>query len=340
MQRVAEIVSEGFTGEKQVFVEDHWARLYEALKRGAILQGKVMGIEKHEGEEALTLFFGPIKGIVPEAEVGANRTRNLAGMVGLTIAFKVLRGDRQAGVVYLSRKEALGEMATATWKELSEAGAELIALRKKLKSNIKRQKALQGRLQEAEKAAAEGSDAEAADEVKGLSETRDRLFAEARELRAAIDKAAPVRTCTVHWVGQAGAIVDIGGVTAYLPAHELGYARVADARDVLKAGAAFDVKVIDLDPETGRVRVSLKSTLPDPWETSVKSLQVGGLYLGKVIGPSPQGKGMLVELREGLRAWVPRLPQDPPEGSAVKIRILSINPSRRTIKGYVTGLPR
>jgi len=324
--RSMSILAEGFTGEKKAFIADPWAEIYGALKNGLILQGRVMGVERSNGEDALVLWFGDVKGVIPESEVGDSRAQRLSAMVGTRVAFKVVKGDREAGVVYLSRKDALEELAGVTWRELTTQHGEFVELRKRLADNVKAQREAR---------------------VSGDVERLGALEAEGKEIRRSLREKAPVRTCTVRWVGEEGAIVDIGGVTAYLPRNEISHSPVADARDVLKVGDSFDVKVIDFNSETGRVRVSLRSMLPDPWETRAKNIRVGGAYLGTVKRYTDSGKGMIVQFEGGLQAWVKAPPKppvglvtvpevlNPPVGSEVVVSIYKVDPVQRRIYGRI-----
>ena len=130
---MARLLAEGYTGEKKTFAQDPWPELYEAMRLGLIMQGKVSGIEKSGGEVNLVVFIGPIKGIIPEEEIGLAEGQRPQFAVGNTVAFKVKHCDRAAGIVYLSRKEAMDEMSSRTWQELKIEAKELIELSERLR---------------------------------------------------------------------------------------------------------------------------------------------------------------------------------------------------------------
>lgn len=65
-----------------------------------------------------------------------------------------------------------------------------------------------------------------------------------------------------------GAFVDIGGgVEGLLHVSEMAWSRVNHPRDVLSEGDEIQVMVLEVDPERERISLSLKETLPDPWDT-------------------------------------------------------------------------
>ena len=306
---------EGFTGEKASFVSDPWEDLYEALQIKETRQHKVSGVEytKNENGERkanLVLFFGGVKGIIPEDEVGEPRPKGLGALIGAEVAFKVVRCDRANNVVYLSRKAALEEMSAATWQALKRECAPLVEIQEKIKAVV---------------ASAEGGtlSPEAKREIGDLN-------ARAREI-------GPVKTCTVRSVFKEGAYVDIGGVSAFLPVHEISWGRVSDAREVLRPGQAFDVRVIRVDYDELTVRVSLKATMPDPWETADKKYVRGGSYSGTVVRYTDSGN-ILAELEPGITVVCDRLPlQRLKPGERVKVKLLHINRDRRYMRGVVSG---
>lgn len=304
-------MSEGFTGAKTSFVRDHWDDLYDALQTGAVLQGQVGGVEK----DGLVVFIGNVKGVIPEEEVGEPRPKHLSALVGASVFFKVKHPDRSRNIVYLSRRDALAEMSEATWRELKGACARLVEIQEKL--------------------AAVRGDGESADE-KLSAEKR----AELRRLASEAREAGPVRTATVRAVLRDGAYVDLGGVAAFLPGYEMSWKRVDDARDVVRPGQSFDVKIVRIDVENRWIRVSLKALLPDPWETVSQRYTEGGTYGGVFLRTSQKGN-LVVELEPGINVTCGRLPlQRLKPGQGVRVKVLYIDPANRYIRGSIAGETR
>ena len=82
---------------------------------------------------------------------------------------------------------------------------------------------------------------------------------------------------TVVSLQKFGAFVDIGGIQGLLPISEIGWGPVEKVQDVLAVGQEIDAVLLRLDWANDRITLSLKSALPDPWET--------------VQNPSPDGSG-------------------------------------------------
>lgn len=79
-----------------------------------------------------------------------------------------------------------------------------------------------------------------------------------------------------------GAFVDIGGVQALLPVSEMSWGRVEDPKSLYPPGTTIEAIIINLDWENDRISLSLKDTLPDPWNDVIARYKEGSLYKGKV----------------------------------------------------------
>lgn len=62
-----------------------------------------------------------------------------------------------------------------------------------------------------------------------------------------------------------GAFVDVGGADGLLHIEEIAHEHVANPGEVLQVGQAVEVQVISLEPQSGRIGLSRKRLLPDPW---------------------------------------------------------------------------
>lgn len=308
-------MSEGFTGEKTEQMSA-WDRLYAAMLNKEILQSKIDGVE----DEKLIIFFDNIKGIIPADEIGGTRPKYLSVLVGAPVAFKVVRCERSKNEVYLSRKKAIEEMAEFTWEELKRDCDPLMDIEKKIQAAIPKPK---GKKKEEKKV-------EHSPEVrKAIAELND----EAR-------RTGPVRTGTVRTVVESGAYMDIGGVTAFLPKYEISWGRVDDARDTLKPGESFDVRVIKVNFETKQVRVSLKALLPDPWETVPTRYIKDGKYAGEVRRITSGGK-VEVELEPSVVVVCPPLSLHALDtGTPVRVHISKLDAENRYILGTIVGESR
>lgn len=335
---MARILAEGYVGEKKSFNQDPWPELYENMRLGLIMQGKVSGIEKSEGKTNLVVFIGPIKGVIPEDEIGLSEGQLPQFAVGNTIAFKVKHCDRAAGIAYLSRKEATEEMSNITWQELKKDAKELIGLSEKvgeLKEKLNPTKTDERNDEDNEDLQNDENQQEEIEEMS--NEEKTEIESKIREIRAKMREVGPVRTCAVKHVIKHGAYIDIGGVSAFIPRHEISWGFVEDARDFLESGYAFDVKLIDIN--NNGVTASIKLLLPDPWENADVKYTRGGIYTGKIV--KELTKGMLVELEPGITAFAPHLPfGNPFPGSEVLFKVGRVNSEDRRMNGWVIKVTR
>lgn len=134
-----------------------------------------------------------------------------------------------------------------------------------------------------------------------------------------------------------GAFIDLGGVEGLIHISELSWGRVDHPRDVLEAGQSVRVYVLNVDPAEGRVGLSLKRLLPDPWKTVEEHYQVGQLVEGIIT--NVVNFGAFTRIEEGLEGLIhvselaegrflhPRNVVQ--EGQRVVARVLSLDSRRR-----------
>ena len=99
-------------------------------------------------------------------------------------------------------------------------------------------------------------------------------------LKATLEEGMTIRG-KVTSVRKFGAFVDIGGVQGLVPISELGWGRTEDAGEVVRVGQEIDVVVIDIDWARDRVTLSMKETMPDPWERVAQRFPEGSAHTGK-----------------------------------------------------------
>lgn len=63
-----------------------------------------------------------------------------------------------------------------------------------------------------------------------------------------------------------GAFIDLGGVDGLVHLTELSHERNVSPKSVVTVGEEIEVKILDLNEEEGRVSLSLKATVPGPWD--------------------------------------------------------------------------
>ncbi|MCK9460411.1 MAG: 30S ribosomal protein S1 [Proteobacteria bacterium] len=99
-----------------------------------------------------------------------------------------------------------------------------------------------------------------------------------------------------------GAFVDLGGIDGLLHITDMSWGRVGHPSEMLKVGDALNVKILKYNPETERVSLGLKQTMPDPWAQAVSNYPIGLKVKGKVV--SITDYGAFVELEQGIEGLI------------------------------------
>jgi small subunit ribosomal protein S1 len=129
---------------------------------------------------------------------------------------------------------------------------------------------------------------------------RPMLESEAKATRAeALERVqvGAIVSGTVKSVVSFGAFLDIGGVEGLVTLQEMSHNRSDAPHDVFRAGETIDVRIIRMD-EKGKIWLSRKSAIPDPWDDALKKYAVGTRHTGKVVRLQPFGA--FVELESGI----------------------------------------
>ena len=99
-----------------------------------------------------------------------------------------------------------------------------------------------------------------------------------------------------------GAFIDLGGVDGLVHISQISHEHVAKASDKLEVGQEVQAKVISVDPESGRVSLSIKDTLAGPWDNIEERAAVGSVLDGLVKRLTTFGA--FVELFPGVEGLV------------------------------------
>ena len=94
-----------------------------------------------------------------------------------------------------------------------------------------------------------------------------------------------------------GAFVDVGGVEGLVPLSEMSHNRADGPKDVFKLGETVKVKILRVD-EKGKLWLSRRSAVEDPWSHVAKKYAQGTRHTGKVVRLQPFGA--FVELEDGI----------------------------------------
>jgi small subunit ribosomal protein S1 len=144
-----------------------------------------------------------------------------------------------------------------------------------------------------------------------------------------------------------GAFVDIGGgVDGLLHVSQLSWGRVNHPRDVLAEGQSIKVKIEKIDRATGRLSLSYRDLLENPWSTAAAKYPPNGVVRGKVT--KLMEFGAFVELEPGIeglihiselshkRVW--RTSDVVHEGNELEVMVLAVNQEAQRISLSIKAL--
>jgi len=143
-----------------------------------------------------------------------------------------------------------------------------------------------------------------------------------------------------------GVFVDLGGVEGLVHVSELSWGRVRHPADVVCCGERLRVKVLSVARDQGRVALSVKELLPDPWQSVEQRYQVGDIVAGRVTNVVKFGA--FVGIEDGLEGLihVSELGEDgylePADvlcdGDPVSVRVIHIDAQARRLGLSLRGL--
>ncbi|NDJ51955.1 MAG: 30S ribosomal protein S1, partial [Chloroflexi bacterium] len=136
-----------------------------------------------------------------------------------------------------------------------------------------------------------------------------------------------------------GAFVDLGGADGLVHVSEIAWHRVRHPSEMLNVGDEVETYVLQVDPESKRIGLSLKRLTANPWDELEKTHHVGQLVEGTVT--RVVSFGAFVELQNGIEALLhlSEIADPPPEtpdlfvqaGDTLLARIFNLAPDRQRI---------
>jgi small subunit ribosomal protein S1 len=144
---------------------------------------------------------------------------------------------------------------------------------------------------------------------------------------------------TVQRLTQFGAFVDVGGVDGLVHVSEIAWNHVDKPSDVVSEGDKVRVKVLKVDPEKGKISLSIKAAAPGPWDSAGDQIKIGDIVTGEV--KRLVNFGAFVELLPGVEGLVHisqishkhiGTPHEVlKEGQQVQVKVLDFNPSEKRV---------
>jgi small subunit ribosomal protein S1 len=144
---------------------------------------------------------------------------------------------------------------------------------------------------------------------------------------------------TVRSIAPFGIFVDLGGIDGLVHKSELSWNKVNNPEGSHEVGDEVEAEVIDINHERGRISLSIRRLLPDPWQSTIADLKVGDLVDGTVT--KIVNFGAFVRVKDGLEGLIhiselshQRVahPGDVVhEGQTLKLKIISLDSERHRL---------
>lgn len=144
---------------------------------------------------------------------------------------------------------------------------------------------------------------------------------------------------TVQRLTDFGAFVDIGGVDGLVHISEMAHSRVEKPNDVVTEGDKVKVKVLGLDLDNEKVKLSIKETQPGPWESIEGQIQPGDVIEGKVkrlvtfgafVEVAPRVEGLL-HISQIANRHIATPSEVLTEGQEVRVKVLDVHLDEKKI---------
>ncbi|HBQ28302.1 MAG TPA: bifunctional 4-hydroxy-3-methylbut-2-enyl diphosphate reductase/30S ribosomal protein S1 [Desulfotomaculum sp.] len=137
-----------------------------------------------------------------------------------------------------------------------------------------------------------------------------------------------------------GAFIDLGGADGLLHISELAWYRINHPSELLNIDEEIEVVVLRVDNENGKISLSLKQLIPNPWDNITEKYPVDSIVKARVTRLAPFGA--FVQLEPGVEGLVhiSHLANyhivSPDEivqsGDEINVKVLSVNPAEKRMR--------
>ncbi len=154
-------------------------------------------------------------------------------------------------------------------------------------------------------------------------------------VQATITGVVPFGAFAKFTVAKGGETHDVEGL---IHISEIAWEKVDDPNAYLKVGDALKVKVVGVDEQTGKLTLSIKQLLPDPWEHVLDMFEKDSVVRGTVSRVTPFG--VFVTLSPGIEGLIhiSRVSpgEEPKAGEEITCTIEDIRPDQRKVSLSMT----
>lgn len=137
-----------------------------------------------------------------------------------------------------------------------------------------------------------------------------------------------------------GAFIDLGGFDGLLHLNDMSWGHVTKPKDFVKRGQVIRLRLINIDPETKKINLSLKHMQEDPWTTFAGKYNVGDSVTAPITKIT--NFGVFIEIEPGIEglahiselSWTKRI-NNPKElfniGDVVNAKILGYDLDKKRV---------
>ncbi|CAG5088045.1 30S ribosomal S1-like protein, rpsA [Thermobacillus xylanilyticus] len=326
------------------------------LKKGDIVKGTVIKIEDNQAYVSLGYKYD---GVIPLRELSAVQLDNAADavQVGQELELKVISIDDDKERLVLSKRQVDAEKAWDRLQEQFEKGEVLeVTVADVVKGGLVADVGVRGFIPASmverhyveDFSSYKGRTLRV--KIKELDRETNKVILSAKEVleeeyeankRRIMESLEPGQIIegTVQRLTPFGAFVDIGGIDGLVHVSELAWEHVAHPRDVVSEGQQVKVKVLKVDPEAGKISLSIKAAQPGPWELAADKFHNGDIVTGTVkrivsfgafveVAPGVEG---LVHISQIAHRHIATPHEVLKEGQEVKAKVLDFNPAEKRI---------
>jgi len=326
------------------------------LKKGDKVKGTVIKIEDNQAYVSLGYKYD---GVIPLRELSAVQLDNAADavQVGQEVELKVISIDDDKERLVLSKRQVDAEKAWDRLQEQFEKGEVLeVTVADVVKGGLVVDVGVRGFIPASmverhyveDFSSYKGRTLRV--KIKELDKETNKVILSAKEVleeeyeankRRIMESLQPGQIIegTVQRLTPFGAFVDIGGIDGLVHVSELAWEHVAHPRDVVSEGQQVKVKVLKVDPEAGKISLSIKAARPGPWELAADKFHNGDIVTGIVrrivsfgafveVAPGVEG---LVHISQIAHRHIATPHEVLKEGQEVKAKVLDFNPAEKRI---------
>jgi len=329
----------------------------KGFKKGEVIEGTITRVSP---KEILINIGGKTDGVVIDRELESYRETLQALKPGDKVTAQVIVAENDRGQAVLSLRQSIFEKR---WTELSDCQKSGESVEVVLKDAVRggmlvEYSGLRGYIPQSQ---FDGSMGKQLDKIVGrrmhvkvmeVDQATNRLIFSQRavvEGEALVKQKELLSTITIGDTVQATitGIVPFGAFAKFtvekegkkheieglIHISEIAWEKVEDTSQYLKQGDTPKVKIIGIDEKTGKVTLSLKQLLPDPWENVLDMFEKDTQVKGKVSRVSPYG--IFVNLSPGIDGLIHVSKMTPGEepkiGEEITVTIEDIQPDKRKI---------